>query len=70
MIHKNLIFNFDPAVSIVDKIAEEDDIATDVGDDIQPNSTNQELAASSEGWNDIWMDLEEEADDTEGQGLT
>ena len=66
MIHKNLIFYFDPAVSVVDEIAKEDNISTDVGDEIKPNSTNQELAASPEGWNDIWLDLEEEADDTEG----
>ena len=61
-----MIFHFDPAVSVADEIAEEEDISADVGDDIEPNSTNQELAASSEGWNDIGMDLEEEADDMEG----
>ena len=58
MIHKNLIFHFDPAISIADEIVEEDDI--------EPNSTNQESATSPEGWNDIWLDLEEEADNTEG----
>ena len=61
-----MIFHFDPAVSVADEIAEEEDISADVGDDIEPNSTNQELAASFEGWNDIGMDLEEEADDMEG----
>ena len=45
---------------------EEDDIAADVGDDVEPNSSNQELATSPEGWNDIWWGLEEEADNTEG----
>jgi hypothetical protein len=62
MIHKNLIFRFDPSVSIVDEITEEDDIPVDIGDDIEPIST----ATSPEGWNDIWLDLEEEAADTEG----
>jgi hypothetical protein len=66
MIHKNLIFRFDPAVSIADEIVEEDDIAADVGDDVEPNSSNQESATSPEGWNDIWLELEEEADNTEG----
>jgi hypothetical protein len=33
MIHKNLIFRFDPTISIVDEIAEEDDTLSDIGDD-------------------------------------
>lgn len=66
MVHKNLIFRFDPAISIADEIAEEDDIPVDIGDDIEPNFTNEESATSPKGWNDIWLDLEEEADDTEG----
>ena len=33
MIHKNLIFHFDPTMSIMNKIAEKDDIPTDIGDD-------------------------------------
>jgi hAT family C-terminal dimerisation region len=61
MIHKNLIFRFDPAKSIVDEIAEEDDLHTDVGDDILPNFTSRD----EEPWSNIWQDLEE-ADDTEG----
>jgi hypothetical protein len=56
MIHKNLIFRFDPTISIADEIAE-DDIPTDIGDDLEPTSPG--------GWNETWLDLEE-ADDTEG----
>ena len=65
MIHKNLIFRFDPTRSIVDEIAEDDDMPTDLSDDIEPNSTNNILSTSPGGWNEIWLDLEE-ADDTEG----
>jgi hAT family C-terminal dimerisation region len=66
MIHKNLIFRFDPTISIADEIAEEDDILADIGDDIEPNSTNKESSSTpSGGWNENWLDLEE-ADDTEG----
>jgi hypothetical protein len=63
MIHKNLIFRFDPTMSIADKIAEEDDTSTDIGDDLEP-STNKELSTSPRGWNEILLDLE--ADNTEG----
>ena len=66
MIRQNLIFRFDPAVSIADKISEEDDIPVDIGDDAGVNSTNQESATSPKGWSDIWLDLEDEAADTEG----
>jgi hypothetical protein len=65
MIHKNLIFQFDPTISIADEIAEEDDTPTDIGDDIEPDSTNKESSTSLGGWNEIWLDLEE-ADNTEG----
>jgi hypothetical protein len=66
MIHQNLMFRFDPAVSVADEIAEEDDITADVGDDIEPNFTNQESAMSAKGWDEVWLDLEEDAADTEG----
>src|ERR1700734_2134165 len=66
MIHQNLMFHFDPAVSIADKIAEEDNITANVGDDIEPNFTNQESATSAEGWDEVWLDLEEDTADTEG----
>jgi hypothetical protein len=66
MIHKNLIFRFDPTISITDEIAEEDDTPTDIGDQIELNSTNKELSSTPPGgWDEIWRDLEE-ADDTEG----
>ena len=66
MIHKNLIFRFDPTISIADEIVEEDDILADIGDDIEPNSTSKESSSTPfEGWNENWLDLEE-ADDTEG----
>jgi len=66
MIHKNLIFRFDPTISIVDEIAEDDDILADIGDDIEPNSTSKESSSTPfGGWNENWLDLEE-ADDTEG----
>jgi hypothetical protein len=65
MIHQNLIFQFDPAVSVADEIPEEDDIPVDIGDDAGVNSTNQELATSPEGWSNIWLDLEDEAADME-----
>jgi hypothetical protein len=65
MIHQNLIFRFDPAVSVVDEIAEEDDIPIDISDDAGVNSTNQESTTSPEGWCDIWLDLEDEAANTE-----
>jgi hypothetical protein len=64
MIHKNLIFRFDPTIFIVDEIAEEDDAPTDIGDDLEP-SINKESSTSPGGWNEIWLDLEE-ADDTAG----
>jgi hypothetical protein len=35
MIHRNLIFRQDPAISVADEIAEEDDTPTDIGDEIQ-----------------------------------
>ena len=66
MIHQNLIFRFDPAVSITDEIAEEDDIPVDIGDDAGVNSTNQELVTFPKGWSNIWLDLEDEAADMEG----
>jgi hypothetical protein len=66
MIHQNLILQFDPAVSIADEITEEDDIPVDVGDDVEFNSTNQDSATSPKGWNDIWLDLEDEVADMEG----
>ena len=66
MIRQNLIFRFDPAVSVADEIAEEDDIPVDIGDDAGVNSTNQESATSPKGWSDIWLDLEDEAADSEG----
>ena len=65
MIHKNLIFRFDPTISIADEIAEEDDMLTDIGDDLEPNTASKESSTSPGGWNEIWLDLEE-ADDTEG----
>jgi hAT family C-terminal dimerisation region len=67
MMHKNLIFRFDPTISVADEIAEEDDTPTDIGDEIEePNSINKESSSTSpRGWNEIWLDLEE-ADDTEG----
>ena len=40
MIHKNLIFYFDPTKSIADEIAEDDDTHTNLSVDIKPNSTN------------------------------
>jgi hypothetical protein len=67
MMHKNLIFRFDPTISIADEIAEEDDTPTDIGDEIEgPNSINKKSSSASlGGWNEVWQDLEE-ADDTEG----
>ena len=66
MIHKNLIFRLDPAISIADEIAEED-MFTDVGDNLEHISANKRSSATSpEGWDDIWLVLEDEADDTEG----
>lgn len=66
MIHKSLIFRFDPAISIADEIAEEDDPLTDIGDETEPKPTNKESSnTASGGWNETWLDLEE-ADDTEG----
>jgi hypothetical protein len=65
MIHKNLIFRFDPTISIVDEIAEEDETLTDIGDNVEPNSTHKELPTSPGGWNETWLDFEG-ADDTEG----
>ena len=65
MIHKNLIFWLDPAISIADEIAEEDTF-TDVGDNLEHISANKGSSATSpEGWDDIWLVLEDEADDTE-----
>lgn len=61
MIHRNLIFRSDPAVSIADEIEEEFDIPIDIGDSISPDFTS----ASSEpakGWDETWLDLEDEAD--------
>jgi hypothetical protein len=65
MIHTNLIFWFDPTISIVDEIAEEEDTITDIGNNVEPNSTRKESSISPGCWNEIWLDLEE-ADDTEG----
>jgi len=56
MIHHSLIFCSDPTVTIADEVAEEDDIAIDVGDNIAPNFADQ---ASVTGWDDTWLDLEE-----------
>jgi hypothetical protein len=64
MLHKNLIFRQDPSISVVDEIAEEDDTITDIGDDFELSPTNKETSA--EGCSNIWLELEEEADDTEG----
>ena len=47
MIHKNLIFQFDPITSIADEIAEEDDTPTDVDDDTEPNSANKESPSTT-----------------------
>jgi len=47
MIHHSLIFCSDPTVTIADEVAEEDDIAIDVGDNIAPNFADQ---ASVTGW--------------------
>jgi hAT family C-terminal dimerisation region len=67
MIHKNLIFRLDPAISIADEIAEEEDTFTDVGDNLEHISANKGSSATSpEGWDDTWLVLEDEADDTEG----
>lgn len=63
MIRRNLIFRFDPTISITDEIAEEDDVPTDVGDDLEPVSTTK--ASSFGDWDDTWLDLDQ-ADDTEG----
>jgi len=63
------MFCFDPAVSIADEIAEEDNITADVGDDIEPNFTNQESATFVEGWDEVWLDLEEDTADMEGWHL-
>ena len=41
-------------------------IPVDIGDNAGVNSTNQELATSPKGWSNIWLDLEDEAADTEG----
>lgn len=65
MIRKNLIFRFDPTISVADEIAEEDDIPTDTGNDLDLNSIDKELFTSPECWDAVWLDLEAEADDTE-----
>ena len=58
----NLIFRWDPAVSIADEIADEDDVDIDIGDDIAPDFVDQ---SSGKAWDETWLELEEEAD-TEG----
>jgi hypothetical protein len=65
MIHQNLIFQFDPDVSVTDKMAEEDDIPVDIGDNAGVNSTNQKSDTYLEGWSDIQLDLEDKAADME-----
>ena len=62
LIHRNLIFRWDPAVSIADEIADEDDIDISIGDDIAPNFVDQ---SSAKAWDETWLEVEEEAD-TEG----
>ena len=64
MIHRNLIFWQDPAISVADEIAEEDDTPTDIGDDLDSSPTNK--GTSAEDWSDMWVVLEDGADDTEG----
>jgi hypothetical protein len=61
LIHRNLIFRWDPAVSIADKILDED-IDISIGDDIAPNFVDQ---SSAKAWDETWLEAEEEAD-TEG----
>ena len=56
LIHCNLIFRWDPNVSIADKIADEDDIDIDIGDDIAPDFVDQ---SSGKAWDEIWLELEE-----------
>jgi hypothetical protein len=41
MIHRNLIFRQDPAISVADEIAEEDNMLTDIGDDLDSSPTNK-----------------------------
>ena len=62
LIHRNLIFRWDPNVSIADEIADEDDVDIDIGDDISPDFVDQ---SSGKAWDETWLELEEEAD-TEG----
>ena len=62
LIHHNLIFRWDPAVSIADEIADEDDVGIDIGDDIAPDFGDQ---SSGKAWDETWLELEDEAD-TEG----
>ena len=66
MIHHNLIFCFDPAVSVADEIMEEDNIPIDVGDNIDLDFSYQLSATSPKCWDDVWLDLKEEAADMEG----
>ena len=50
IIHQNLIFWFDPAVSIADEVAEKDDIPVDVGDNVEFNQlTKNQLEQTSCG---------------------
>jgi hypothetical protein len=64
MIYRNLIFWQNPAISVADEIAEEDDTPTDIGDDLDSSPTNKGMSA--EDWSDMWVVLEDGADDTEG----
>ena len=54
-----MIFRWDPAVSIADEIADEDDIDISIGDDIAPNFVDQ---SSAKAWDETWLEVEEEAD--------
>jgi hypothetical protein len=38
----------------VDNYGDIDDTPTNTGDDLEPNSTNEELFTSPERWNEIW----------------
>ena len=62
LIYHNLIFCWDPTVSIADEIADEYDIGISIGDDIAPNFVDQ---SSAKAWDETWLEVEEEVD-TEG----
>ena len=59
LIYRKFIFRWDPAVSIADEIADEDDIDISIGDDIAPNFVDQ---SSAKAWDETWLEVEEEVD--------